>query len=98
MNIRYPNIIHNANVDKVMRYKPKREYEFGQYNRKIKQNKEVSDVDIDVEMDEEPYTPPEQLEEEFKNDVQPANQSLNTIKMDDISLSLIHISEPTRQP
>ena len=92
MNIRYPNIIHNANVDKVMRYKPKREYEFGQYNRKIKQNKEVSDVSIDVEMDEQPYTPPEEFEEEFKNDIQPANQSLETIKMDDISFDSINVN------
>ena len=28
MNVRYPNIIHNANVDKVMRFTPKREWEF----------------------------------------------------------------------
>ena len=25
MNVRYPNIIHNANVDKVMRFTPKKD-------------------------------------------------------------------------
>ena len=55
MNVRYPNIIHNANVDKVKRFKPKREWEYNQYGQRIRRGDVVSDVSLDVSMDSEDY-------------------------------------------
>ena len=66
MNVRCPNIIHNANVDEVMRFTATTECEFGQHGRRIRQGKIGSDVSLDIEMDEESYYSSEEKESEFK--------------------------------
>ena len=62
MNVRYRNIIHNANVDKVMRFIPKREWEFNQYGQRIRRGNVASDVSLDISMDSEPYYSAEEKE------------------------------------
>ena len=67
MNVRYPNIIHNANVDKVMRFIPKREWEFNQYGQRIRRGNVASDVSLDISMDSDPYYSAEEKESEPLN-------------------------------
>ena len=66
MNVRHPNIIHHANVGKVMRSNSKKEWEFGQFGRRIKYGKIGSDVTVHLELDEEPYCSPDEKQDGFK--------------------------------
>ena len=48
------NLIHNANVDKFVRFIPKRELEFEQYGQRIRKVSVASDLSKDNSMDSEP--------------------------------------------
>ena len=45
----------NANVDKIMRFIPKREWEFNHHGQRIRKEDKGSDVSLDISMVSEPY-------------------------------------------
>ena len=95
MNVRYPQIIHNANVDKIMRFKPKREWEFNQYGQRIRRGNIQSDVSFDIEMESgpHPYHSEEEKQAELSDETSKKTHHISDIEAESQHSLLVVPSE-----